>query len=49
MADDYIAAVSNARLRDKRTWVEGVRSGSRTYQSVDLRNLKVASTAVPPW
>lgn len=40
MADDYIA-VSNGRMRDKRAWVEAVRSGSRTYQSVDLRNLRV--------
>lgn len=41
MADEYVAAVSNARIRDKATWVEGVRSGGLKYDSVELRNLKV--------
>jgi ketosteroid isomerase-like protein len=41
MADQYVAVVSNARIRDKATWVEGVRSGGLKYESVELRNLKV--------
>ncbi len=41
MAYQYVAVVSNARIRDKTTWVEGVRSGSRKYESVELSNLKV--------
>lgn len=41
MADEYVAVVANGRIRDKATWVEGVRSSSMKYESVDLRNLKV--------
>lgn len=41
MADDYHALLTGARVRDKATWVAGVRAGTTTYQSVNLSNLRV--------
>ena len=41
MAEGYVAVVANARIRSKAEWVEGVRSSSLKYESVDLLNLKV--------
>ncbi len=49
MADDYVAVISNARIRERAEWVEGVRSGAYQYDSVEIRNLNVrlhGSTAV---
>ena len=41
LADDYHALLTGARVRDKETWVSGLRAGTTTYQSVELSNLRV--------
>jgi ketosteroid isomerase-like protein len=41
LADDYVALLTGARIRDKASWVSGLKVGTTTYQSVELSNLRV--------
>ena len=41
MSADYQALLTGAQIRGKEAWAAGIRAGTTTYRSVDIRNLDV--------